>query len=287
MNDGSTGESRSWIERLSHFLLGEPYDREDLIQVLRDAQKRNLIDPDVLAMIEGVLQVNELQVRDIMIPRARMIVVPYDATLDEVLPTVIEAAHSRVPVIAEDRSEVVGILLVKDLLAQMRGCSHRLVSEIMRAAHYVPESKRLNVLLRELRARRSHMAIVVDEFGAAAGLVTIEDILEQIVGDIEDEHDLDEETYIFRRDENEFTVKALTPIEDFNEYFDADYSDEQVDTVGGLIVQHLGYLPKRGEIVEMPPFRFEVLRVDHRRIHLLRAVLIEPFADSREPVGEG
>lgn len=276
MNDGSSsGESRSWVERLSQFLLGEPQDREDLIRVLRDAQKRHLIDPDALSMIEGVLQVNELQVRDIMIPRSQMVVVPHDAELETILPLVSETAHSRYPVIGEDRAEVVGVLLAKDLLAQIRGGGHRLVSEVMRPAQYVPESKRLNVLLREFRAHRSHMAIVVDEYGEAAGLATIEDILEQIVGEIEDEHDLDEETFIFRRGEREFTVKALTPIEDFNDYFGTDYSDEEVDTIGGLVVQTLGYLPKRGETLELPPFRFEVLRVDNRRIHLLRAKALE------------
>ena len=279
MSDESASDHRSWLERLGHFLAGEPEDREDLLDVLNAATKRKLLDPDALGMIEGVMQVSELRVRDIMIPRSQMVVAPQDAEIESVLPLVAEAAHSRYPVIGEDRTEVLGILLVKDLLIQSLKDRTRLVSDVMRPAHFVPESKRLNILLKEFRATRSHMAIVVDEYGAAAGLVTIEDVLEQIVGEIEDEHDFGEEEYIFRKNDREYTLKALTPIDDFNEYFTADLSDEAFDTVGGLIVHHLGHVPKRGEKVEIGRFRFVVLRADNRRVQMLKLIVL-PSADA-------
>ena len=273
MSQESHGEHRSWLERLTHFISGEPEDRDDLLELLRTAQKRQLIEPEALSMIEGVLQVSELRVRDITIPRSQMVVVPQDAEIETVFPLVAESAHSRYPVIGEDRTEVVGILLVKDLLLQSLKDRSKVVRDVMRPALYVPESKRLNVLLREFRATRSHMAIVVDEYGAAAGLVTIEDVLEQIVGEIEDEHDFGDEEYIFRKNDREFTLKALTPIEDFNEYFGADLPDDEFDTIGGLIVHHLGHVPKRGEKAELGPFRFIVMRTDSRRVELLKLVL--------------
>jgi len=274
MSEEPSGEHRSWLERLGHFLAGEPEDREDLLVFLRDAQKRHLLDPEALFMIEGVMQFSELRVRDIMIPRAQMVVVPQDAELETIFPLVIESAHSRYPVIGEDRAEVVGILLVKDLLAHSLRNKNLLVRDVMRPALFVPESKRLNVLLKEFRSTRSHMAIVVDEYGAAAGLVTIEDVLEQIVGEIEDEHDFGEEEYIFRKSGQEYTLKALTPIDEFNDYFSADLSEDEFDTVGGLIVHRLGHLPRRGERVDIGRFRFVVLRADDRRVHLLKLVLM-------------
>jgi magnesium and cobalt transporter len=274
MNEEQAGEHRSWLERLGHFFAGEPEDRKDLLELLRAAQKRNLLEPEALSMIEGVLQVSELRARDIMTPRSQMVVVPQDAELEAVFPLVAESAHSRYPVIAEDRTEVVGILLVKDLLTHGLQDRSRRVREIMRPALYVPESKRLNMLLTEFRVTRSHMAIVVDEYGAAAGLVTIEDVLEQIVGDIEDEHDFGEEEYIFRKSDREYTLKALTPIDEFNDYFYADLNDDEFDTVGGLIVHQLGHVPKRGEQVEIGRFRFVVLRADNRRVHLLKLILL-------------
>ena len=275
MSEDHNGENRSWLERLGLFLTGEPEDRDDLLVFLHDAQKRHIIDPEALSMIEGVMKFSELRVRDIMIPRIQMVVVPQDADLENIFPLVIESAHSRYPVIREDRTEVVGILLVKDLLGHSMKNRSLLVQDIMRPAQFVPESKRLNVLLREFRATRSHMAIVVDEYGAAAGLVTIEDVLEQIVGEIEDEHDFGEEEYIFRKSAQEYTLKALTPIEEFNEYFNSNLDDEEFDTVGGLIVNSLGHLPSRGEKVEIGPFRFVVLHADSRRVHLLKLVLLE------------
>jgi magnesium and cobalt transporter len=280
-DEQSEGESRGWIERLGHFLAGEPKDREELVRVLRDAQKRHLLDPEALSMIEGVLQVSELRVRDIMIPRAQTVVVPRDAELETIFPLVVETAHSRYPVIGEDRAEVVGVLLVKDLFARGLKNPTLTVRDIMRPAQFVPESKRLNVLLRQFRATRNHMAIVVDEYGAAAGLVTIEDVLEQIVGDIDDEYDdFDSEEYLFRRGAHDYTVKALMPVEEFNDYFAASLDDEEFDTIGGLIVQQAGHVPKRGEKITLGRFRFEVLRADNRRLHLLRLRLLEEAGDS-------
>jgi len=282
MSEEQPGEHRTWLERLGHFLAGEPEDREDLLVFLRDAQKRNLIDPEALSMIEGVMQFSELRVRDIMIPRAQMVVVPQDAELETIFPLVTESAHSRYPVIGEDRAEVAGILLVKDLLVHSLKKKSLVIREIMRPALFVPESKRLNVLLREFRGTRSHMAIVVDEYGAAAGLVTIEDVLEQIVGEIEDEHDFGEEEYIFRKSGQEFTLKALTPIDEFNDYFSSDLSDDEFDTIGGLIVHQLGHLPRKGERVDIGRFRFVVLRADDRRVHLLKLVVTPSEGDDSE-----
>ncbi|MFZ4652778.1 MAG: HlyC/CorC family transporter [Methylococcaceae bacterium] len=280
MNDEHAGEHRSWLERLTHFISGEPEDRDDLLELLRTAQKRNLIEHEALSMIEGVLQVSELRVRDISIPRSQMVVVPQDAEIEAIFPLVAESAHSRYPVIADDRTEVVGILLVKDLLLHSLKERSALVREVMRPALFVPESKRLNILLLEFRATRSHMAIVVDEYGAAAGLVTIEDVLEQIVGDIEDEHDFGEEEFIFRKSDHEFTLKALIPIEDFNDYFEADFKDDEFDTLGGLLVHQLGHVPKRGEKVSLGRFNFSVLRTDSRRIEVLK-LLVEPLAATK------
>lgn len=285
MNEEQTGEHRSWLERLGLFFAGEPEDREDLLELLRAAQKRNLIEAEALSMIEGVMQVSELKVRDIMIPRAQMVAVSQDAELESVFPLVAESAHSRYPVIGEDRTEVVGVLLVKDLFIHSLKDKTRRVREIMRPAQFVPESKRLNILLKEFRSTRSHMAIVVDEYGAAAGLVTIEDVLEQIVGEIEDEHDFGEEEYIFRKNDREYTLKALTPIDEFNDYFYVDFNDDEFDTIGGLIVHHLGHVPKRGEKVEIDHFRFVVLRADSRRVHLLKLILLpQPERDRKSVV---
>ena len=269
-NNGTS--SRSWLERLSFALLGEPKDREQLVELLRDAQQRELLDPEALTMIEGVLQVAEMQVRDIMVPRAQMAVVERDAALDNILPVVIESAHSRFPVIGDNRDEVVGILLAKDLLAyygQDNAKSFN-VRDILRPAVFIPESKRLNVLLKEFRASRNHMAIVVDEYGGVAGLVTIEDVLEQIVGEIVDEHDIEEDAYIKKHNDNVFAVKALTPIEEFNHYFFAEFSDDEFDTIGGLVMNRFGRLPRRGEVISIDRFRFKVLSADSRRIHLLQ-----------------
>ena len=270
----SQPHQKSLLERISHFLTGEPQDQEDLLEILRDSEEKHLLDSESLKMIEGVMQVSELRARDIMIPRSQMVVVPREAELETIFPLVIEFAHSRFPVIEEDRSRVVGILLAKDLLPYALKDKTIKVEDVMRPVSVVPESKRLNVLLKEFRTERNHMAIVVDEYGNAAGLVTIEDVLEQIVGKIEDEHDEDEsKDYISQRSEREFIVNALTPISKFNEYFTADLEDTDCDTVGGLILQRLEHFPKKGEKVEFDDFNFEVLRADNRRVHLLRLKL--------------
>ncbi len=263
--------SRNWLERLGQMLGGEPQDKEQLIELLKDARQRELLDTDALSMIEGVLQVSDLRVRDIMIPRAEMVALRRDDPLEKILQIAVKSAHSRFPVTAEDKGEVVGILIAKDLLAFCIDAGRRAfnIRDLLRSAVFVPESKRLNVLLKEFRSSRNHMAIVVDEYGSAAGLVTIEDVLEQIVGEIDDEHDYDEGPGIFRRSERDFSVKARTRIDDFNEYFGSDFSDGEFDTVGGLVVNALGHLPKRGESVELGRFRFTVMRADSRRVHLL------------------
>lgn len=263
-------QQKGWMEKISHFLIGEPQDRDELLEILREARKRSVLDSEALSMIEGVLQVSVMRVREVMIPRIQMIVVAADALLEDVFPIVIESAHSRFPVIREDRSDVAGILLAKDMLAYMFKKKAVKVEDIMRPASFIPESKRLNVLLNEFRCNRNHMAIVVDEYGLAAGLVTIEDVLEQIVGEIEDEHDIEEEAYIIKRSDTEFTIKALTPIDEFNEYFNANIQDDELDTVGGFVVHQLEHMPKKGEKVKINGFCLEVLRADGRRVHLLK-----------------
>ena len=276
--NGEPPQPRSWLDRLSQALLREPQDREQLTALLRDAEQRNLLDAGALAMIEGVLNVSDMQVRDVMVPRSQMVVVKQDDSPEAILDVVVESAHSRFPVIGDTRDEVVGILLAKDLLAYFGQRAARCGDEepkfnlrdLLRPAVFIPESKRLNVLLNEFRSNRNHMAIVVDEYGGVSGLVTIEDVLEQIVGDIEDEHDVDEDVSIVRHSDNKYTVKALTPIEDFNEYFGSDFSDEDFDTIGGLVMNTFGHLPKRGEVCRLGRFRFKVLRADSRRIYLLR-----------------
>jgi hemolysin (HlyC) family protein len=262
---------KSWVDKISHLLTGEPQDLDDLLEILREAREKRLLDTDALSMIEGVLQVSEMRVRDIMIPRIQMVVVPRDAELDTIFPLVLESAHSRFPVIEDDRSKVVGILLAKDLLAHALQNKHLKVEEIMRPVNFVPESKRLNVLLKEFRTNRDHMAIVIDEYGLAAGLVTIEDVLEQIVGEIEDEYDEQEdEGYISQRSENEFMVKALTPIEEFDDYFSTHLETDEYDTVGGFIVSQMEHMPKKGESLVVDNLRFEIISADNRRLHLIK-----------------
>lgn len=260
-----------WLRKLfARVGTTEPETKEQLVQILQQARQQNLMDAQALSMMEGVLQVSDLQVRDIMVPRARMVVVHRDAPLNEVLPLVIKASHSRFPVIDDDKSEVLGILLAKDLLPY---CSHSpgnfSVRDLVRSAVFVPESKRLNVLLKEFRHNRNHMAIVVDEYGSAAGFVTIEDVLEQIVGEIEDEYDFDEGAYIQQLSKNEYTVKAHTSIEDFNAFFGTKFEDDAFDTVAGLMINAIGHLPIRDETADISGYCFRVVRADSRRIRLL------------------
>jgi len=269
MNDEMQPKQRSWFERLSDLLIREPKDREQLMEVLRDAEERDILSSEILSMIESVLQVSEMQVREVMVPKSQMVFVEHDSKLEALLPLVIESGHSRFPIINED--DVVGILLAKDLLKYSfkKEALEFEMKDVLRPAIFVPQSKRLDILLREFRANRNHMAIVIDEYGHVAGLVTIEDVLEQIVGDIEDEYDIEEEDDIKKHTDGSYTVKAATPIDDFNEYFSTELSDEEFDTIGGLVLHGLGHLPKRGETLQIANYRFKVLHSDNRRIHLL------------------
>jgi magnesium and cobalt transporter len=261
---------RGWLERISTMLSGEPSTREGLVELLRDAQADGLIAADTLRMMEGAIAVSDLTVGDVMIPRAQMVALPADEPLLELMKRVVESGHSRFPVHGEEKDEVLGILLAKDLLRGVvadngPGSIHAL----LRPAVLIPESKRLNVLLREFRQSRNHMAIVIDEHGGVAGLVTIEDVLEQIVGDIDDEHDEAEDPQALMRAQADglFVVDALTPIADFNERFDADFDDDEYDTIGGLITAAIGHLPEAGEELSMGRFVFRVATADARRVH--------------------
>lgn len=271
-NDGSP-PSPSLLDRLSQALLGEPSNRDELLEVLRASVERNLLDRDALEMIEGAVQVSEMQARDIMIPRAQMDIVDRNQKPEEYLPAVIETAHSRFPMIDGDKDKVIGILLAKDLLRYLheKETDTRIdIEDMLRPAVFIPESKRLNILLKDFRSSHNHMAIVVDEFGGVAGLVTIEDVLEQIVGNIEDEHDIDDDdAMILPRDDDHYVVKALLTLEDFNKHFKTNFSGEDIDTIGGLVLSSLGHLPKRGEYITIGQFVFTILRADSRRVHLL------------------
>jgi magnesium and cobalt transporter len=273
----------SLLERLSSLLLREPEDRGQLVELLHSAFERSILDADALSMIEGVMQVSETQVRDVMIPRSQMDMIDVEESPEKFIPYVIETAHSRFPVWEENRDNVIGILLAKDLL-RFYAEEEFNVREMLRPAVFVPESKRLNVLLKEFRANRNHIAIVVDEYGGVSGLVTIEDVIEQIVGDIEDEFDFDETEDNILADKNgRFRVKAVTEIGDFNARFGTAFRDDDHDTVGGLVLSRFGRLPKRGETVVIDGIAFQVLRSDSRKLHSL---LVErrPAPDA---VGEG
>ena len=267
----------SLLERLSHFLLREPEDREQLVALLHGAYENSLMDADSLAMIEGVLQVSEMQVRDIMIPRSQMDVIDITDPPESFIPHVIETAHSRFPVIEDDKNDVIGILLAKDLLRYYAGEDFE-VRDMLRPAVFIPESKRLNILLKEFRSNRNHIAIVVDEYGGVAGMVTIEDVLEQIVGDIEDEYDYDEdEDNIIQNADGQYRVKALTEVADFNKAIGTTLSDEEFSTIGGLVVHQFGHLPKRDDEIKLGGMRFRVLRADSRRLHSL---MVEVLPDT-------
>jgi magnesium and cobalt transporter len=279
------GLRRGWLKRLQQQMSGEPQDRDALLEDLREATERGLLDAEALEMLEGVIAVGDLQVRDIMVPRSQMTVVARDDGIDKLLPAVIESGHSRFPVIGEDRDQVIGILLAKDLLRHYaeNASGDFDIREVIRPAVIVPESKRLNVLLKEFRKNRHHMAIVVDEYGGVAGLVTIEDVIEQIVGDIADEYDVEEDQSIRRDGERQFTVRALTRIAEFNEYFGVRFSDEEFDTVGGLVAHAFGRVPRRGDSVRLEDFEFRVLRADRRRIDLLKVLAprdVRPAGDA-------
>jgi magnesium and cobalt transporter len=278
-NSGRSNE-RSWLDRLlQSFSNSEPKSQEELLQIIKEAAKNHVLDPEALEIIEGALGVSHLQVREIMVPRSQMVVIKCDEKPREFLPKVIESGHSRFPVIGESMDEVKGILLAKDLLPLILEPREGLdLAEILRPANIIPESKRLNVLLKEFRENRYHMALVIDEYGGVSGLVTIEDILEEIVGEIEDETDDDEEDFIRQVAEREFILKALTPIEDFNEYFNASFSDDEFDTIGGILTHAFGHMPTRNEVVELEGLTFRVLYADNRQIHLVRLTIPESSA---------
>ncbi len=258
---------RSWWDRLGHMLSGEPRNREELLAELREAQANGLLSSDTYAMIEGALRVAHMTVDDVMVPRAQMVMLAIDDDPASILSTVVESGHSRFPVHGEDKDEILGVLLAKDLL---RGCADGKPADVralLRPAMMIPESMRLNVLLAELRRSRNHMAVVVDEYGGVAGLITIEDILEEIVGEIDDEHDDEvEPRMIVPAGESEWLVDALTPIEDFNEQFGSAFSDEEHDTIGGMVTAEIGHLPEPGEESTLDGFVFSVTRADDRRV---------------------
>jgi magnesium and cobalt transporter len=281
MNDDSSSPQHTdtalsrWWHRITHRFAGAPRTREDLLEVLDEARDANLMDADALTMFQGVLETADTQVRDIMVPRAQMVVVERDWSLEKILPVVVESGHSRFPVIGDSRDEVVGILLAKDLLkftSTVPGFDAGTfdLGRMLRPAVFVPESKRVNILLKDFRKGRNHMALVVDEYSGIAGLVTIEDVLEQIVGEIDDEYDEAEGAPILKQDERRYLVNGLTPIEEFNEYFGTDFPNEEFDTVGGLVMHRFGHMPKRGESVRIERYTFNVQRADNRRLQLLQ-----------------
>jgi magnesium and cobalt transporter len=275
----STGR---WLKRITQSMSGEPRDLAELVENLREASERGLFDGDALVMLEGVLAVADMQVRDIMVPRSQMVFVERDESPEKLVELVVESGHSRFPVIGEDRDQILGILLAKDLLRLQAAADEDFeIREYMRPVVFVPQSKRLNVLLKEFRRSHNHIAMVVDEYGGVCGLVTIEDVIEQIVGEIDDEHDVEDDQTIRKEAPREFTVRALTPIANFNDFFSTSFSDEEYDTIGGLLMQEFGRLPRRGETIKIGALEFRILRADRRRIDLLRVTV--PF-DIEPPV---
>jgi magnesium and cobalt transporter len=271
MSDHDSGSEKGWLERLSLALTGEPSSRSELLEVLRSSEQRELLDAEALSIIEGALTVSDMQAREIMIPRSQMVVVRLDMNPEEILPLVIESGHSRFPVFSDNPDDVVGILLAKDLLPMALQDQRQKfkLRDLLRPCTAIPESKRVNVLLQEFRATRNHLAVVFDEYGGVSGMVTIEDVLEQIVGDIEDEYDFGEDDFINKHSDGHYTVKARTPVSDFNQMFNAKFSEDEFDTIGGVVTHHFGHLPEREEKVDIHGYKFEVLNADNRRIKLL------------------
>ena len=273
MSEERTSQPKNWLGKLTQAFSDEPRSREDLLTDLRQATDDNVLDSEALNIMEGAMQVADIQVRDVMIPRSQMVVVEADQTPKEFLPVIISSAHSRFPVIGETPDEVQGILLAKDLIPLILegNLEHFDLKSRLRNVTFIPESKRLNVLLKEFRLTRNHMAIVMDEYGGVSGLITIEDVLEQIVGEIEDEHDSEEDDGNIKPfDENAFIVKALTPVEDFNEFFGCGFSEDEFDTIGGIVTQQFGRLPKKDESIDVDNFFFKILSADTRRIRLIQ-----------------
>jgi len=271
-SDSKTEKSRSWLERLSMALTGEPSSRAELLEVLRASEQRELLDAEVLSIIEGALTVSDLKAREIMVPRSQVVFFRIDQTAGEILTGVIESGHSRFPVLGDGNDDVLGVLLAKDMLflAHPERSERFNLRELLRPSPGIPESKRLNVLLQEFKANRNHLAVVYDEYGSMSGIITIEDVLEQIVGDIEDEFDYDEDDFIKQHVDGTYTVKALTTIDDFNRAFGSEFDDDEFDTIGGLMMNRIGRLPNRDDQVVIEGFEFRVLNADNRRIHLLQ-----------------
>ena len=274
MADADNGGSRKGLlEKIREVFVSEPQNQKQLLDLLKTLQARQLIGAEELFMIEGVLQVSDMQVRDIMIPRGQMIVLDHEDSFASIIDKISESGHSRFPVIDDDKDDVVGILLAKDLLQlSIEATVHFEINEYIRPASFIPESKRLNVLLKEFRQNRSHIAMVVDEYGGVSGLVTIEDVLEQIVGKIDDEHDDDDEIDIQHHGTNRYSVRALTPLQDFNDYFKSDFSNDEIETIGGYLLGHIGYLPERGESFTLQNLTFKVLSADSRHVHLYQVI---------------
>jgi len=269
----NSGSTRGWLDRIYNIFTGEPQNEKQLLDLLKNLQSHQLLGDDELNMIEGVLQVDDMQVRDIMIPRGQMVVLDHEDSFPEIIQKITDSGHSRFPVIDDDKDDVVGILLAKDLLQLSLDQSQEFeINEYIRPASFIPESKRLNVLLKEFRLNRSHMAMIVDEYGGVSGLITIEDVLEQIVGKIDDEYDEDEEVDIQPHGANRYSVRALTPLPEFNEYFNTDYESEDIETIGGLLLRQFGRLPVRGESVAFDNLTFKVLNADSRQVHLYQVI---------------
>ncbi len=267
-------QKTSWLSKLANLFTDEPQNRTDLIAILTEAHENGLLDADALNMMKGALKVSELQVRQVMVPRAQMVVVPNTADIEAVLPIIVESGHSRFPVVGEDKDEIEGILLAKDVLKSfVKGEDDFKLSEIIRPAVVIPESKQVNILLNEFRTSHNHMAIIIDEYGGVAGLVTIEDILEEIVGDIDDEYDDQEDPYVLKIKENLYRINALTTIADFNEQFDFQFDDSEYDTLGGMVASYAGRLPETGEQVEVDELLFKIAKADKRRIEFLEVEL--------------
>ena len=275
---------RSWIDKITQLFSDEPTDTKSLLELLRNAEQDRVLDADALSIIEGALQVSSMQVRDIMIPRSQVVTVAANLPAKDIIELVIEASHSRFPVVGDNVDNVMGILLAKDLLPLSLGNSKEKfdIKDVVRTATFVPESKRLNVLLKEFRETRHHMAIVIDEYGSVSGAVTIEDVLEQIVGEIEDEYDVDDESYIKKFDDENHIVKAITPVDDFNEYFQTDFSDQEFTTVGGLVLQQFGRIPERGETVNIGSFLVTILNADSRQIKLIKVTSTQHNTGGKE-----
>lgn len=268
---------RSWLDKVLHAFSAEPKSRDELMEIIKDAADNHLLDQEALSIIEGALDVSSLQAREIMVPRSHIVAIRLEDSPQEYLPQLIESGHSRFPVIGENIDDIKGILLAKDLLPlALKGTDNFNLETILRPATIVPESKRVNILLREFRENRYHMALVMDEYGGITGLLTIEDILEEIVGEIEDETDEQEDAtdFIKRVSETDYIIKALTPIENFNDFFNKQLSDEDFDTLGGILMQEFGHLPKRNEVVQIDNMQFRVLYADNRQIHLLRLTIL-------------